>query len=88
MNSKIIFLLSTMGTRDEIFKLMQQDDILKLAEMLTNKEVALSVMGKFGSDERKTTSKMLLEGYEPSLQPYLLMILLLPKYTTWYLLQC
>ncbi|XBH85410.1 hypothetical protein VPH35_073329 [Triticum aestivum] len=65
MNREIISLLSTLGIRDEIFELMQQDDM----------QVALSVLGKIGSAETKTTSKILLEGYEPSLEPYLLMIL-------------
>uniref|UniRef100_A0A453IJW5 RNA-dependent RNA polymerase n=3 Tax=Aegilops tauschii subsp. strangulata TaxID=200361 RepID=A0A453IJW5_AEGTS len=75
MNREIISLLSTLGIRDEIFELMQQDDMRELDEMLTNREAALSVLGKIGSTETKTASKMLLQGYEPSLEPYLLMIL-------------
>ena len=54
---------------------MQQDDIHELTEMLRTREAALSVMGKIASDRTKTTSKRLLQGYEPSLEPYLLMIL-------------
>ncbi|VAI07939.1 unnamed protein product [Triticum turgidum subsp. durum] len=75
MNREIISLLSTLGISDEIFELMQQDDMRELDEMLTNREAALSVLGKIGSTETKTASKMLLQGYEPSLEPYLLMIL-------------
>ncbi|KAM3314643.1 hypothetical protein ACQJBY_033446 [Aegilops geniculata] len=75
MNREIISLLSTLGIRDKIFELMQQDDMRELDEMLTNREAALSVLGKIGSTETKTASKMLLQGYEPSLEPYLLMIL-------------
>ncbi|VAH90344.1 unnamed protein product [Triticum turgidum subsp. durum] len=75
MNREIISLLSTLGIRDEIFELMQQDDMRELDEMLTNREAALSVLGKIGSAETKTASKILLQGYEPSLEPYLLMIL-------------
>lgn len=75
MNREIISLLSTLGIRDEIFELMQQDDMRELDEMLNNREAALSVLGKIGSAETKTASKMLLQGYEPSLEPYLLMIL-------------
>ncbi|XP_047070801.1 probable RNA-dependent RNA polymerase 2 [Lolium rigidum] len=75
MNREIISLLSTLGIRDETFELMQHDDMRELDEMLNNREAALSVLGKIGSAETKTASKMLLQGYEPSLEPYLLMIL-------------
>ena len=37
MNREIISLLSTLGIRNEIFELMQQDDMHELAEMLTNR---------------------------------------------------
>uniref|UniRef100_M8BFU0 RNA-dependent RNA polymerase n=1 Tax=Aegilops tauschii TaxID=37682 RepID=M8BFU0_AEGTA len=75
MNHEVISLLSTLGIRDEIFESMQQNDMRELDEMLTNREAALSVLGKIGSAETKTASKILLQGYEPSLEPYLLMIL-------------
>lgn len=75
VNREIISLLSTLGIRDEVFELMQQDDMRELDEMLTNKEVALSVLGKIGSAETKTAADMLLQGYEPISEPYLLMIL-------------
>ncbi|KAM3387510.1 hypothetical protein ACQJBY_010387 [Aegilops geniculata] len=75
MNREVISLLSTLGIRDEIFESMQQNDMRELDEMLTNREAALSVLGKIGSAETKTASKILLQGYEPSLEPYLLMIL-------------
>ncbi|KAF7016872.1 hypothetical protein CFC21_030393 [Triticum aestivum] len=75
MNREVISLLSTLGIRDEIFESMQQNDMHELDEMLTNREAALSVLGKIGSAETKTASKILLQGYEPSLEPYLLMIL-------------
>ncbi|VAH19763.1 unnamed protein product [Triticum turgidum subsp. durum] len=75
MNREIKFLLSTLGIRDEIFLLMQQDAMHELAEMLTTRQAALSIMGKIDSAKTKTTSKMLLQGYEPSLEPYMLMIL-------------
>ncbi|KAL6845771.1 hypothetical protein ACP4OV_024346 [Aristida adscensionis] len=74
-NREIITLLSTLGIRDEVFESMQQDDIRETDEMLTNKEIALSVLGKIGGSETKTAAKMLQQGYEPSLEPYLLMIL-------------
>ena len=75
MNCEIISLLSTLGIRDEIFVFMQQDDIHELTEMLTSRGAALSVMGKIGTAETKTTSRVLLQSYKPSLEPYLLMIL-------------
>ncbi|KAM3387514.1 hypothetical protein ACQJBY_010388 [Aegilops geniculata] len=75
MNREVISLLSTLGIRDEIFESMQQNDMRELDEMLTNREAALSVLGKIGSAETKTASQILLQGYEPSLEPYLLMIL-------------
>ncbi|EAY94464.1 hypothetical protein OsI_16234 [Oryza sativa Indica Group] len=75
VNREIISLLSTLGIRDEIFVAMQQDEMRETEEMLTNKEVALSVLGKLGGSETKTAVKMLLQGYEPSSEPYLSMIL-------------
>ncbi|KAG8082288.1 hypothetical protein GUJ93_ZPchr0014g47075 [Zizania palustris] len=75
VNREIISLLSTLGIRDEIFLAMQQDDMHETEEMLDNKEVALSVLGKLGGTETKTAVKMLLQGYEPSSEPYLSMIL-------------
>ncbi|XP_062225862.1 probable RNA-dependent RNA polymerase 2 [Phragmites australis] len=75
MNREIISLLSTLGIRDEIFVSMQKDDMHESDDMLTNKEAALSVLGKIGGAETKTAVKMLLQGYEPSSEPYLLMIL-------------
>jgi RNA-dependent RNA polymerase len=75
MNREIISLLSTLGIRDEIFESIQQDDMLEADEMLTNKEAALSALGRIGGYETKSAVKMLLQGYEPSSDPYLLMIL-------------
>ncbi|WVZ86001.1 hypothetical protein U9M48_032852 [Paspalum notatum var. saurae] len=75
VNREIISLLSTLGIEDEIFESMQQVDMHESDEMLTNKEVALSVLGKISGADTKTAAEMLLQGYEPSLEPYLLMIL-------------
>ncbi|KAK8448965.1 hypothetical protein SEVIR_7G137100v4 [Setaria viridis] len=75
VNREIISLLSTLGIKDEIFLSMQQDDMHESDEMLTNKEVALSVLGKIGGADTKIAAEMLLQGYEPSSEPYLLMIL-------------
>uniref|UniRef100_A0A0D9W5Y6 RNA-dependent RNA polymerase n=1 Tax=Leersia perrieri TaxID=77586 RepID=A0A0D9W5Y6_9ORYZ len=62
VNREIISLLSTLGISDDIFVAMQQDDMRETDEMLTNKEVALSVLGKLGGSETKTALKMLLQG--------------------------
>ncbi|KAI5019223.1 hypothetical protein ZWY2020_044111 [Hordeum vulgare] len=75
MSHEIISLLSTSGIRDEIFELTQQDDMRELARVPKNREYALFVLGEIGSGKTKTTSQMLLQGYEPSLECYLLMIL-------------
>ncbi|KAG2572657.1 hypothetical protein PVAP13_7KG196400 [Panicum virgatum] len=75
VNREIISLLSTLGVEDETFLTMQQDDMHESDEMLTNKEVALSVLGKISGADTKTAAEMLLQGYEPSLEPYLSMIL-------------
>ncbi|KAK3142358.1 hypothetical protein QOZ80_4BG0345500 [Eleusine coracana subsp. coracana] len=75
VNREILSLLSTLGIRDETFESMQQDDMRETDEMLTNKEAALSALGKIGGAETKRAVKMLLQGYEPSSEPYLLMIL-------------
>ncbi|KAG2566766.1 hypothetical protein PVAP13_7NG245500 [Panicum virgatum] len=75
VNREIISLLSTLGIQDETFLTMQEDDMHESDEMLTNKEVALSVLGKISGADTKTAAEMLLQGYEPSLEPYLSMIL-------------
>ncbi|TVU14061.1 hypothetical protein EJB05_37507 [Eragrostis curvula] len=75
LNRELISLLSTLGIRDEIFESMQQDDMGEADEMLGNKEAALSALGKMGGSETKTAAKMLLQGYEPSSEPYLSMVL-------------
>ncbi|TVT98350.1 hypothetical protein EJB05_56354 [Eragrostis curvula] len=75
LNRELISLLSTLGIRDEVLESMQQDDMSEADEMLTYKEAALSALGKLGGAETKTAAKMLLQGYEPSSEPYLLMVL-------------
>ncbi|CAN6268158.1 unnamed protein product [Urochloa humidicola] len=75
VNREIISLLSTLGIKDEIFLSMQQDEMHESDKMLTNKEAALAVLGKIGGADTKIAAEMLLQGYEPSSEPYLLMIL-------------
>ncbi|OWM90483.1 RNA-dependent RNA polymerase 2 [Punica granatum] len=76
LNREIISLLSTLGVEDEVFLEMQQKQLLVLAKMLTDKEAALKVLESLsGIDRRNILVKMLLIGYEPSTEPYLLMML-------------
>ncbi|KAF6158078.1 hypothetical protein GIB67_014872, partial [Kingdonia uniflora] len=76
LNRDIISLLSTLGIKDEKFEAMQQEQIRLLNEMLTNREVAMGVLeGMNESDIKIILIKMLLQGFEISKEPYLLMML-------------
>ncbi|KAF8005973.1 hypothetical protein BT93_K0299 [Corymbia citriodora subsp. variegata] len=76
LNREIITLLSTLGVKDEKFEAMQQKQLLILGKMLTDREAALSVLESLSSaDRRNIIAKMLLAGYEPTEDPYLLMML-------------
>lgn len=76
LNREIITLLSTLGVKDEKFEAMQQKQLLILGKMLTDREAALSVLESLsGADRRNIIAKMLLAGYEPTADPYLLMML-------------
>ncbi|OVA03721.1 RNA recognition motif domain [Macleaya cordata] len=76
LNREIVSLLSTLGIDDEKFMAMQQEQIHRLDKMLTSREAALNVLeGMNGGDIKSILVKMLLQGYEPSSEPYLLMML-------------
>lgn len=76
LNREIITLLSTLGVEDEAFEALQQDQLSLLAEMLNNRVAALNVLESLsGADSKNILVKMLHQGYEPSLEPYLLMML-------------
>ncbi|XP_058112219.1 RNA-dependent RNA polymerase 2 [Magnolia sinica] len=76
LNREIVCLLSTLGIEDKKFESMQLEQMHSLDKMLTNRDVALNVLeGMVGGDMRTTLIKMLLQGYEPNLEPYLLMML-------------
>ncbi|KAL5987597.1 RNA-dependent RNA polymerase 2 [Asimina triloba] len=76
LNREIISLLSTLGIEDEKFELMQKEQIECLDKMLTDRDVALNVLeGTAGGEMRATLTKMLLQGYEPNVEPYLSMML-------------
>ncbi|XP_008780950.1 probable RNA-dependent RNA polymerase 2 [Phoenix dactylifera] len=75
LNREIICLLSTLGIEDEVFESMQHDQMSLLDEMLTNREIALRMLDKMAFPDTRTTVKMLMQGYEPNSEPYLLMML-------------
>ncbi|GAV63008.1 RdRP domain-containing protein [Cephalotus follicularis] len=76
LNREIVSLLSTLGIKDEVFEAMQQEQLHLLGKMLTNREAALDVLQKMGGyDSKNILVKMLLQGYEPNVEPYLSMLL-------------
>ncbi|VFQ99176.1 unnamed protein product [Cuscuta campestris] len=77
LNREIVVLLSTLGIADEVFEEMQEGHLLRLGRMLTNRQAALEVLDGMGGGEiKRVLVKMLLQGYEPSVEPYLSTMLL------------
>ncbi|XP_007036161.2 PREDICTED: RNA-dependent RNA polymerase 2 [Theobroma cacao] len=77
LNREIVTLLSTLGIKDEAFETLQQEQLHLLGQMLTNREAALDVLQSLcGADSQNILVKMLLQGYEPNVEPYLSMMLL------------
>lgn len=76
LNREIICLLSTLGVEDEAFKSLQQAYMVCLDKILTDKEVALDFMASIcGGEMGRFLSEMLLHGYDPSVEPYLSLML-------------
>ncbi|KAJ4959767.1 hypothetical protein NE237_019677 [Protea cynaroides] len=75
LNREIISLLSTLGIEDEKIELMQREQIRLLDEMLINRQAALYVLECMGGDYKTVLANMLLNGYEPSVEPFLSMML-------------
>lgn len=76
LNREIIILLSTLGIKDEVLEAMQQEQLHLLGKMLTNREAALDVLQKLSvANSKSILVKMLLQGYEPNIEPYLSMML-------------
>uniref|UniRef100_A0A1D1ZDN9 RNA-dependent RNA polymerase n=2 Tax=Anthurium amnicola TaxID=1678845 RepID=A0A1D1ZDN9_9ARAE len=75
LNREIICLLSTLGVEDERFEDLQCQHLHHLDEMLDNREAALKVLDSVTGADTKTAMKMLMQGYEPSAEPYLSMLL-------------
>lgn len=76
LNREIIILLSTLGVKDEAFEALQNEQLSLLGKMLTDSKAALSVLESLsGADSKNILVKMLHQGYEPNIEPYLSMML-------------
>lgn len=76
LNREIISLLSTLGVKDETFEGLQQQQLRLLGRMLSNREAALDALENLSwADSKNLLVKMLLQGYEPNVEPYLSMML-------------
>lgn len=76
LNREIITLMSTLGVEDEAFEALQQEQLHLLGKMRKERIVALNALEKLsGADSNNILVKMLLQGYEPNLEPYLSMML-------------
>lgn len=65
-----------MGVEDEAFKSLQLAHMVFLDKMLTDKEVTLDFMASIcGGEMGRFLSEMLLHGYDPSVEPYLSLML-------------
>ncbi|KAL5747244.1 hypothetical protein ACOSP7_024244 [Xanthoceras sorbifolium] len=76
LNREIISLLSTLRIKDEVFESMQLEQLCLIGKMMSNREAALDVLQSLcGADSKNILVKMLLQGYEPNVEPYLSMML-------------
>ncbi|CAL9232409.1 unnamed protein product [Arabidopsis halleri] len=76
LNREIICLLSTLGIEDAVFEAMQAVHLSMLGNMLEDRDAALNVLQKLsGENSKNLLVKMLLQGYAPSSEPYLSMML-------------
>ncbi|KAL3835176.1 hypothetical protein ACJIZ3_009912 [Penstemon smallii] len=76
LNREIITLLSTLGVEDDVFIALLKEQLQALGRMLTNSEAAVNVLESMGvSGIKSILGRMLVEGYEATKEPYLLMML-------------
>lgn len=76
LNREIITLLSTLGVEDQVFLAMQDEQLHLLDKMLTHRQAALDILASMGVNETKSiVVRMLRQGFEPGIEPYLSMIL-------------
>ncbi|VAI60597.1 unnamed protein product [Triticum turgidum subsp. durum] len=76
LNRQLITLLSTLGVRDNIFELKQQEAVKQLNRMVTEPQAAIDAIELMPMGEvTNVVKELLLCGYQPDLEPYLSMIL-------------
>jgi RNA-dependent RNA polymerase len=76
LNRQLITLLSTLGVRDNIFELKQQEAVKQLNRIVTEPQAAIEAIELMPMGEiTNIVKEMLLCGYQPDLEPYLCMLL-------------
>uniref|UniRef100_A0ACD5Z573 Uncharacterized protein n=1 Tax=Avena sativa TaxID=4498 RepID=A0ACD5Z573_AVESA len=76
LNRQLITLLSTLGVRDNIFELKQQEAVKQLNRMVTEPQAAIEAIELMPMGEiTNIVKELLLCGYKPDLEPYLSMLL-------------
>ncbi|KAJ1280935.1 hypothetical protein BS78_04G270300 [Paspalum vaginatum] len=76
LNRQLITLLSTLGVRDNVFELKQEEAIMQLNRMVTEPQAAREAIELMPMGEVTNVVKELLScGYQPDHEPYLSMLL-------------
>ncbi|KAJ6824420.1 putative RNA-dependent RNA polymerase 1 [Iris pallida] len=76
LNRQLITLLSTLGIKDDIFEMKQEEAVKELDEILTDPTRALDAIEMMHAGEITNVLKeMLLCGYRPDTEPFLSMLL-------------
>ncbi|ONK67125.1 uncharacterized protein A4U43_C06F15970 [Asparagus officinalis] len=74
LNRQLITLLSTLGVKDEVFQMKQDEIVKQLDEILTDPERALEAIElMFPGETTNILREMLLCGYKPDSEPFLSM---------------
>jgi RNA-dependent RNA polymerase len=76
LNRQLITLLSTLGVRDNIFDLKQQEAVKQLNRIVSDPQAAIEAIELMPMGEiTNIVKELLLCGYQPNLEPYLSMLL-------------
>ncbi|XP_073011077.1 probable RNA-dependent RNA polymerase 1 [Typha latifolia] len=76
LNRQLISLLSTLGVRDRVFQMKQEEAVNQLNRILTDPEMAYEAIELMSLGETTNILReMLLCGYKPDLEPFLSMLL-------------
>ncbi|KAM3225215.1 hypothetical protein ACQJBY_058138 [Aegilops geniculata] len=76
LNRQLITLLSTLGVRDSIFELKQQEAVKQLNRMVAEPQAAIDAIELMPMGEvTNVVKELLLCGYQPDLEPYVSMLL-------------